>query len=216
MFAAACSPPPPPAKTERKGLLAVKNAKPSLPKPVEWLLPPLGILTAVALVVLSMSGFYRSAYPVRFRDAVLTESARNDIPPSLIFAVIRTESGFDPQAQSSIPARGLMQITQDTFEWAQFRLDETTSLHFDDLFETALNIRYGSAILRLLLDEFGAVETALCAYHAGWGVTKQWLRNPDYSADGIHIRSIPYEDTRRYVDKVLSTQKTYKTLYTMQ
>lgn len=161
----------------------------------------------------SLGRFYRAAYPIGYSDLVQLESEKKALPPSLVFAVIRTESGFDPSAQSSAKARGLMQITRDTFDWAQLRTGEKHSLHFDDLFESELNIRYGTAILRLLLDEFGTVENALCAYHAGWGAAKEWLASAEYAPDGRNIQNIPYGDTSRYVKKVVETKKIYETLY---
>lgn len=178
-----------------------------------WFQFPLAILLSAAVLFFALTGFYRAAYPIRYSEAVLEESGNARLPPSLVFAVIWTESGFNPDAQSSIPARGLMQITQDTFEWAHYRMGEEQPLNYDHLFDSSLNIRYGSAILRLLLDEFGSVENALCAYHAGWGATTSWLNNPQYSTDGKTLEVIPYDDTRKYVKKVLETMQTYEALY---
>ena len=157
--------------------------------------------------------FYRAAYPAGYRAVVLEQSAAHKLEPELVFAVIYSESGFRPEAVSSVEARGLMQITKDTFEWAQYRIKETRQLHFDDLFETELNIRYGTAILSLLLEEFGTESNALCAYHAGWGNAKKWLADPACSTDGKNIENIPFGDTGRYVDKVLKTKEIYQRLY---
>lgn len=179
----------------------------------DWILLTLAILAAGVLVYHGCLRFYRAAYPIGYRETVERECGRNGLPPALVYAVIRTESGFNPLAQSGVPARGLMQITRETFEWAQLRLGEEGERHFDDLFDGGENIRYGAAILRLLLDEFGTESNALCAYHAGWGVTQKWLRNPEYAPDGENIERIPYGDTSRYVKKVLETKKAYETLY---
>lgn len=171
------------------------------------------IVVASTLLHYGYGRYYRAVYPVEYREIVAVESARNSLPQSLVFAVIRTESGFNPSAQSSVQARGLMQITRDTFEWAQFRVREEQELHFDQLFGSELNIRYGTAILSLLLEEFGTESNALCAYHAGWGKTKEWLANPAYAPDGVNITAIPYGDTNRYVKKVMETKAIYETLY---
>ena len=176
------------------------------------------LVAAMCAGVLRYAGlrFYHAAYPVHYTQDVLLQSEAHDVPPELVFAVIRTESGFNPDAHSSAQARGLMQITKDTFEWAQFRIQETEPLHFDDLFRSDLNIRYGTAILRLLLEEFGTEENALCAYHAGWGNAKKWLADPKTSSDGVHIDTIPFGDTRRYVEKVMETKRIYSKLYTFK
>lgn len=187
-------------------------------KPWLRLLIQIGVLLLLcigAALVLSKAyrAYYQAAYPMHYAQTIQAESEKNALPSSLVYAVIRTESGFDPYAQSSVQARGLMQITKDTFEWAQYRIGEEEQLHFDDLFESERNIQYGAVILRLLLDEFGTEENALCAYHAGWGNVKEWLNNPEYSPDGVHIQHIPFGDTARYVEKVMKTKEIYETLY---
>jgi len=157
--------------------------------------------------------YYRAAYPDHFRETVLKNSAENNLPPALVYAVIRTESGFDSDARSHVEARGLMQITKDTYEWAQFRVKEENALGFDALFDSEINIRYGTIILRLLLEEFDTVENALCAYHTGWGNMKKWLADPELSGDGVHLDRIPSKVTAYYVARVLETQEMYERLY---
>ena len=156
--------------------------------------------------------FYRAAYPIAYRDIVLTESERNALPPSLVFAVIHTESGFDPAARSHVGAQGLMQITPDTLDWTVYRLGEEKQPEAL-LYDSAANIKYGAALLRLLTNEFGQVENVLCAYHAGWGSVKSWLQNPEYAPNGTDVDLIPFGDTARYVEKVLATQEIYRKLY---
>lgn len=157
--------------------------------------------------------FYKAAYPLTYLETVEACGKRYDVPPSLVFAVIRTESGFRPEVESSMNARGLMQITEDTFEWARYRLGDTDGVVYEDLFQGEVNIRYGTVILSLLLEEFGTVDNALCAYHAGWGNTTRWLSMEEYSPDGRSVDIIPFEDTRRYVAKVKETRRIYKRLY---
>ena len=68
-------------------------------------------------------------------------------------------------------------------------------------------------MLSLLLEEFGTVDNALCAYHAGWGSVKNWLSDPEYSSDGVHVENIPFADTRTYVERVNETLEIYRRLY---
>lgn len=179
---------------------------------LDLILLALVILIAYFSVRAAWTHYYKTAFPLGYTDIVLEQSRETGVPASLLFAVIRTESGFKPEAQSSVSARGLMQITEETFEWARYRLSDDKDLSFDDLFTSEVNIRYGAEILRLLLDEFGTENNALCAYHAGWGNAQRWLKNPDYS-EGGHIGNIPFGDTRRYVAKVLETKRIYEKLY---
>ncbi len=180
---------------------------------VKWFLL-LGAL-AVILVVASVWGyrFYMERmYPIQYQEWVEQYSQEYGVPKSLVYSVIRSESSFRPDAESSVGARGLMQITEQTFQWAQMRHNLTEET-FDDLFDPQINIRYGTYILSLLLEEFGSVQNALCAYHAGWGVTQEWLADPEITPDGTTITNIPYGDTRAYVRKVLDTQEIYRELY---
>jgi len=144
---------------------------------------------------------------------VMEYSARYDVPPALIFAVIRTESGFRTDVESSENARGLMQITEKTFEWAQDRMGGSPEVRYEDLFQSDKNIQYGTMILAMLLHDFDSVDNALCGYHAGWGHANAWLQNPRYSQDGETIDNIPFGDTKRYVAKVKQTQRVYEALY---
>lgn len=171
------------------------------------------LLKAAWAVRYAWISYYRAAYPQGYGDMVISQSKESGVSPALVFAVIRTESGFNPDAQSSVSARGLMQITPDTFEWAKYRINDEESISFNDLYDAGTNIRYGSEILRLLLLEFGSEENALCAYHAGWGNAKKWLQNPEYTPDGEQIANIPFGDTRRYVKKVIETKAIYEKLY---
>lgn len=71
---------------------------------------------------------------------------------------------------------------------------------------------YGSQTLALLLEEFGTLENALAAYHAGWGNVTRWLADSQYSSDGKTLTTIPFGDTRAYVSKVMETAETYRRL----
>lgn len=174
------------------------------------------MLLLTACVRLAFLRFYRSAYPTHYREFVSGYSEKNNLPPSLVYAVIRTESGFDPSARSHVDAYGLMQITEDTFHWAQFRENEQERLSVDLLYDSDVNIRYGTAILRIYMEEFGSAENALCAYHAGRGKLQEWLRNPDLSEDGVNISRIPSRVTAYYVERVLETKDIYDRLYDLE
>ena len=111
-----------------------------------------GVLLPLALVLCGVAFrlYARTAYPTDYEEQVSAAAAACDLPPSLIYAVIRTESGFRPDVVSAADARGLMQITEKTFAWAQQRSPEAEELSPDRLYDPAVNIRYGSYILALL------------------------------------------------------------------
>lgn len=179
---------------------------------LDLLLLLLVILAAVFSARLAWLHYYKSAYPIKYSQTVFEQSRATGVSPSLLFAVIRTESNFDPGAQSSIPARGLMQITSSTFDWIGYRMGESGKYDYDDMFDSEINIRYGAELLRLLLLEFESDNNALCAYHAGRGNVLKWLDNPEYSNNG-EITDIPFGDTRRHVKKALEAKRIYEELY---
>ncbi len=171
------------------------------------------LLAAFALTFLGFRLFYRAAYPVKYTGAVTAQARAYDLDPHLVYAVIRTESGFRPEATSSMDARGLMQLTPDTFHWVRYRLGETGAADPALLYDPEENIRYGTATLSLLLQRFCSPREALAAYHAGWGSVAGWLEDSRYSEDGQSLDDIPFGDTNAYVDKVLRTAEIYRRLY---
>lgn len=151
-------------------------------------------------------------YPRKYSEIVEKYSAEYSVEPELVFAVIKCESGFDPDAVSRADARGLMQMTEETFEWLQTKTGDT-GLITDDLFDPEVSIRYGVKLLSLNLQEFGDEAAAVAAYHAGRTAVAGWLKNEEYSADGNTLDAIPYAETRAYVERVQKTRKIYETIY---
>lgn len=171
-------------------------------------------LLSFSMIYGSIHILYRQAYPKKYQSIVSQYSEEFGVDKPLIYSVIRSESRFNPDAVSSIGACGLMQITEETFDWAKSKMDEKDLSTYQDIFDPETNIKYGTFILSLLLNEFGNYKTAIAAYHAGWGNVKQWLNDPEHSQDGEMVSDIPFPDTKAYVSQVLSSEKIYKRLYT--
>ena len=162
----------------------------------------LAVAVAVVVVLFGprlLEGGLRLLYPQRYTELVEREAAEFDLEPNLVYAIIKTESGFDPQARSHADAMGLMQLTQETFDWIL------------SLYPTEDDC--GCALLRLLLDQYGTVEVALAAYNAGMGNVSGWLESGDYSHDGETLHTIPYPETDAYVRKVQRAYGLYQKLY---
>ena len=157
--------------------------------------------------------YQRAAFPLGYQEYVFRYSARNGLHPALVFAVIRCESSFDPLAVSEAYARGLMQITEDTFEWARWRMGDDENRSFDEMFIPEVNIRYGTFILRLHFDHFGGVRETLAAYHAGRGSVQGWLADDRFSHDGVTLYTTPFRRTNAYIYNVLAAKNTYLALY---
>lgn len=203
--------------SELKGdVITIRNGKRSLwttKKRRRWPWVAAVLLLTLALLAGGTAVFFRQAYPLKYDEWIRKYSQENDVPVDLVYAVIRTESSFRPDAQSNIGAKGLMQITEPTLDWIRFRMGETGAVSYEILYDPQENIRYGTYLLRLLLEEFGSQETALAAYHAGRGQVLQWLSDSQYSADSKTIDTIPFADTSHYVSKVLRARNIYKQLY---
>lgn len=169
------------------------------------------ILLLCGMTAVAGRSILRAVYPQKYNDYVETYSRQYGVDASLIRAVIRTESSFDPDATSEVGARGLMQIMPETLEWLCYRMGSYVSV--DALADPETSIRYGTYFLHLLLEEFGGTREALAAYHAGRGSVVKWLADDAYSADGKTLDRIPYRDTAHYVRKVEQAQIMYEKLY---
>lgn len=171
------------------------------------------ILIAIFVIIwkIILPQFQLSRYPIKFSQEVSSAAKEFDIPEQLIYAVIHTESSFNPNAVSRANAKGLMQLTDDTNEWVASMLGETTKS--GDIFEPKINIRRGSYLLSYLINEFQDLETALAAYNAGIGRVRGWLKEPEISYDGKKLSNIPITETHEYVKKVLSAKLKYETIY---
>jgi soluble lytic murein transglycosylase len=145
----------------------------------------------------------RVRYPLRY-EAIVRGHARNyDLDPSLLAAVIFTESRFNARAHSNAGALGLMQLLPDT---ARGIAERTGGDKFvvDDLYVPEINVRYGAWYLRNLLDRYGDERTALAAYHAGQGNVDEWRK------EGVGIQ---FPETRSYVDNVEKAKQVYRESY---
>ena len=148
-------------------------------------------------------------YPQAYQAEVAQAADIFSLDEALINAVIWTESKFDPEARSSADAMGLMQLTAETYEWITQKQPE---LHprTGSIWTPENNILAGSALLRFLMDQYGSLEVALCAYNAGMGNVSDWLSDPDCSPDGVSLSVIPFPETESYVQQVKDALSTYQ------
>ena len=134
------------------------------------------------------------------------------VDPALVYAVMREESGYRAKVVSPVGARGLLQIMTPTGErlaaskgWEQF--------HAEDLFEPQLNIDLGSHYLGQLTERFGGrLSAAIASYNAGPEAVSGWPLGLEED-DDEWVESIPYDQTRSYVRRVLRSLHAYRVLY---
>lgn len=152
------------------------------------------------------------ALPLRHEDIIRQQSADKGIDPSLVAAVIYTESKFRDQT-SPAGARGLMQITPDTARYIA-RLSGGTAFQQGDLATPQINISYGVYYLRYLLGRYEQnTVLALAAYNGGEGNVDRWIVQARTSERAFGVSSIPFTETRDYVGRVLEARGEYRTTY---
>jgi soluble lytic murein transglycosylase len=152
------------------------------------------------------------AWPAPYAEDMRFATANGDrIEPGLVYALMREESGYRPAVISVSGARGLLQIMPETGE----RLAREISLdgyRVDDLFLPNVNLRLGSHYLTTLLELFdGQKSAAIASYNAGPTAVSRWL-DPALE-DDEWVESIPYDQTRAYVQRVLRSLYAYQVLY---
>ena len=150
-------------------------------------------------------------YPTPYQDIVQAAAARESLSPALIFAVMRQESVFDPNAGSGAGACGLLQLIAPTARRVAEQLKEPFT-------EAALlspdsNIRYGAHYLAQLSGYFGGNAALVAAsYNAGPEAVFRWLSAPEKIGMDAFVARIPFEETRTYVERVLGNLARYQYL----
>lgn len=168
-------------------------------------------LVAVAAAVVLLRGFIDKAIqeltlPLRHEDIIRQQSREKGVDAALIAAVIYSESKFS-DTTSSAGARGLMQITPEAANEIE-RHSGGTTFKLRDLSDPEINIRYGTFLLRELLDRYdGDTVAALAAYNAGPANVDKW------GGSGLTLAGIPFPETRAYVEEVLDKQHAYREKY---
>lgn len=152
------------------------------------------------------------AYPQPHQDLVRRESSRTSVPASLIYAIMREESEFDPKAVSVANAYGLMQLIVPTARRVASELGLIATAR--SLLKPSVNIALGTSVLGQLMDRFERqVPLVAAGYNAGPGRPIRWLREyPGIDAD-LWVELIEYPETRNYVKRVLESYATYRWLY---
>ncbi len=164
----------------------------------------------------SVYEFKLAMHPLKYSEYVEKYAEEYEIDKYVIYAFIKTESGFDPDAVSSTGARGLMQLMETAFDWVKFRLGDDDEVTFDDMYDPETNIRYGAYMVSFLTKYFGCTDTAAAAYFSGIGEVSGWVSDPDISADGVHIDNYPSKNAAHYVNKINSALDTYYELYVQE
>ena len=149
-----------------------------------------------------MTGVEKREYQLKYESEINAAYKKYGVPKHIILAVIKTESDFDANAESSAGAMGLMQLMPETFT------DMTGIENVDGyITDPEYNIDAGVHYLSYLYKRYENWETVYAAYNAGPGNVDEWL------GDESTLGDIPFPETRAYVRKVTSAAKIYERLY---
>ena len=154
-------------------------------------------------------------YPLLYRDFIESSADTCNLNPAFVSAIIRNESSFQARAESSVGARGLMQLMPDTAEWIAGKL-KMSGYAFERMYDPESNIRFGCWYLQYLASLFhGDPVCVACAYHAGQGQVTAWLSDPKLSTDGVTLSLSTMADgpTKTYAGRVIRTYGIYQALY---
>jgi len=155
----------------------------------------------------------RLFYPPSYIELVRPEATRNEIPQGLALALIKQESGFDPNAVSRVGARGLMQLMPTTGR-EQARKIGMKDFHPDSLFVPAINIKLGVSYLRDVIKRHnGNIDYALAHYNAGPTALARWMPRLEGRPLEEAVEDIGYAETREYVKRVGANYRTYQVLW---
>jgi soluble lytic murein transglycosylase len=156
--------------------------------------------------------YWHILYPEPYWDTIRAESAKNNLDPYMVASLIRQESEFDPSVISYANAYGLMQLLPSVGK-AMAREEGLSHFQTFQLLDPEINIRLGTRYLRQMLDHFGGVEEyALAAYNAGDNRVTDWQSAGPYQGLDEFVESIPFTQTREYVEAIERNQETYKAI----
>ncbi len=154
-------------------------------------------------------------HPRGYESIIQENAGAFNLQPAFIRAIILCESSYHADAESSVGARGLMQLMESTARWIAGNMgDEAHS--FDRLWDPAVNVRYGCWYLQYLSRLFdGDPILVTAAYHTGQGKVGSWLLDPEISPDGLRIElsNMPDGPTKSYVERVIHAYAVYDALY---
>jgi soluble lytic murein transglycosylase len=158
---------------------------------------------------------HEQRFPMPLREIVVRRAHDIRLDPAYVYGLIRQESRFVTDARSHVGASGLMQVMPATAKWTaqKIGLSGFTPQQIND---REVNVTIGTAYLKLVLDDFeGSMPMATAAYNAGPSRPRSWRNGPVLEA-AIWAETIPFQETRDYVKKVLANTTNYAALLTRQ
>ena len=157
--------------------------------------------------------YWKVLFPQPYWSDLVADSQKNGLDPYLVASLIRQESEFNAGVVSHANAWGLMQLLPSVGK-SMAKKDGIKGYSANSLLNPTVNLQLGTKNLRLVLDRFGGQqEYALAAYNAGDVPVRQWMAAGTYKDIAEFVESIPYTETREYVQAILRNREIYRALY---
>jgi soluble lytic murein transglycosylase len=156
--------------------------------------------------------YWEALFPRPYWSDLKKFSSENGLDPYMVASLIRQESEFNPNAVSVKNALGLMQLLPKVGKGVA---KQVKLKHFSapQLFTPAVNLQLGTKYFRSMVDQFGGFEYALAAYNAGDYRVRDWQANGKYRDVQEFVESIPFTETREYVQAIMRNANVYRQLY---
>jgi soluble lytic murein transglycosylase len=157
--------------------------------------------------------YWEALFPKPYWPDLKRSSEANGLDPYLVASLIRQESEFNPAAVSRANAVGLMQLLPKTGKVVA-KQEKLKKYNASQLYTPAINMQLGTRYFRGMVDKFGgSFEYALAAYNAGSDRVEDWLGQGKYRDPQEFVESIPFTETREYVQAILRNASVYRQLY---
>lgn len=157
----------------------------------------------------------KNQYPLseRYADEIRAAASKYGIPEVVLWATVRTESGFAGDLKGENGGIGLMQLTPDEFAMIQTDILGVPPEDKGFLYDPQKNLQCGAAYLSYLYQRYGVWETVFAAFDAGIATVDAWLATPEYVTEFGTLKNIPEPGTARFVRDVIKARELYIKLY---
>jgi soluble lytic murein transglycosylase len=159
------------------------------------------------------TGYWKLMFPQPYWNDIVSDSQKEGLDPYFVASLIRQESEFNAGAVSPAHAFGLMQLLPSVGK-ENAKKEGMKGFQPVQLLNPTVNLKLGTRNLKQVLDRFGGQpEYALAAYNAGDVPVRQWMANGEYKDIAEFVESIPYTETREYVQAIMRNREMYRILY---
>ena len=157
--------------------------------------------------------YWEALFPRPYWTDLKKFAVANDLDPYLVASLIRQESEFNPIAVSRANAVGLMQLLPRTGKLVAHQVD-LKRYSASQLYTPTVNLQLGTHYFRGMVNQFGgSFEHALAAYNAGADRVEEWMGQGKYRDTAEFVESIPFTETREYVQAIMRNASVYRQLY---